>query len=486
MNRLWFLFLLATPSFAIVRQVGPGKPYATPCAAVAAAVDGDTIEIDPLGNYSGDVCAWTTNNLTLRGVGGRAKIDAAGNSSQGKAIWVIGGSNTVVENIEFTNAHVIDRNGAGIRQEGRNLTVRNCYFHHNDEGILSGGDLSSEILIEFSEFAYNGYGDGYSHNLYINHVAKLTFRFNYSHHANVGHLLKSRAAQNYILYNRLSDESTGTASYEVDLPNGGTSYIVGNLIEQGPQTGNSTIVAYREEGAYPDNPGTDLYVVNNTIVNDRPAGAVFIYDAAPQAAVIRNNVLAGPGTVTNQSNALLISNLTGVDPQLVDAASYDYHLRMGSPAIDAGTDPGTGFTPLYQYVHPACGQTRVTQGTIDIGAYEFGGAGASLPCSGAQVVTATLASLRLNATSVKGPATVTGTVTLTQAAPQGGVIVALASSASGTASVPAAVTVPEGSSSADFEVSAQRVAVTTMAVISATYAGVTKQAALEVRRFRGR
>src|SRR5215470_12460461 len=102
-------------------QVGPGKPYATPCAAIAVASDGDTIQIDSSITYSGDVCAWSTNNLTMIGVGsGRAVLNAAGQSSQGKAIWVISGSNNVVENIEFTGAAVVDNNGAGIRAQGNN------------------------------------------------------------------------------------------------------------------------------------------------------------------------------------------------------------------------------------------------------------------------------------------------------------------------------------------------------------------------------
>src|SRR5262245_715761 len=81
--------------------VGPGKQYPKPCAAAAGAVDGDLIEIDATGSYDGDVCAISKNNLTLRGVGGRAKIDAAGQNYGGKAIWVISGDNAVVENIEF-------------------------------------------------------------------------------------------------------------------------------------------------------------------------------------------------------------------------------------------------------------------------------------------------------------------------------------------------------------------------------------------------
>ena len=160
MFRRSFLLLAAVPSLAIVRQVQPGKPHATPCAAIAAAVLGDTIEIDPAGSYASDVCAWSTSGLTIRGVGGRAAIDADGKNAQGKAIWVIAGNDTTIENIELSGAHVIDRNGAGIRLEDANLTLRYCYFHDNDEGILTAANPASRILIEFSEFAYNGSGDG--------------------------------------------------------------------------------------------------------------------------------------------------------------------------------------------------------------------------------------------------------------------------------------------------------------------------------------
>jgi hypothetical protein len=98
-----------------------------------------------------------------------------------------------VEWIEFSECQVPDENGAGIRQEGNDLTVRHCYFHHNQNGILAGTVNPSTIRIEHSEFGYNGFGDGYTHNLYINNIDSLIFRFNYSHHAIVGHELKSRA-----------------------------------------------------------------------------------------------------------------------------------------------------------------------------------------------------------------------------------------------------------------------------------------------------
>jgi hypothetical protein len=242
-----FVWAAAGSAPAGTRQVGPGKPYAKPSQAAAVAQDGDLIEIDA-GLYAGDVAVWYASHLTIRGVGdGRAHLRADGANAQGKGIWVIVGADTTVQNIEFCGATVFDQNGAGFRQEGRGLIVSNCYFHDNEDGILTGADPQSEILIEYSEFAHNGYGDGYSHNMYIGNIGKFTLRYCTTHHAKNGHTVKSRANENHILYNRIMDEDDGTTSYELNLPNGGLSYVVGNLIQQGPQTANSTIVSYAEE-----------------------------------------------------------------------------------------------------------------------------------------------------------------------------------------------------------------------------------------------
>ena len=375
---LMILFFCSTASAATL-QVGPGKTYAAPCAAIAAAAAGDRIEIDAAGTYRGDVCGWTKNGLTIVGVNGRPKIDANGMSSGGKATWVVSGDDTTIENVEMTGATVADANGAGIRQEGKNLTVRGCYFHDNQDGILAGDAAGSTILIEASEFAHNGAGDGQSHNLYINHVDKLIFRWNYSHHANVGHLLKTRALVSDIRYNRLSDEADGTASYEINVPNAGTTMIVGNVIEQGPMTMNSAIIDY---GSEPTgfNPTQDLYVVNNTIVNDRPAGGTFVQIAAmvTTPAILTNNIFVGGGTVSTQAAAVQTANYTGTTPMFAAPAMFDYHLLAGSPCVDAGQDPGmtsggVSLAPLMEYVHPAMVEGRMSIGTIDIGAYELGG-----------------------------------------------------------------------------------------------------------------
>src|SRR4051812_4324726 len=104
----------ALPSFAATLSVGPGKTYAAPCAAFAAARPNDVVEIAGGVTYSGNVCAISTSNLTIRGVNGRPRIDAAGANAQGKGTWVVTGNNVTVENVEMFGAKVPDQNGAAL------------------------------------------------------------------------------------------------------------------------------------------------------------------------------------------------------------------------------------------------------------------------------------------------------------------------------------------------------------------------------------
>ena len=367
------LFLLAAViplSSNRTLQVGPGAKYLTPCQAFKDAQDGDTIEINAAGVYAGDVCRISASNLVIRGVNGRPRIDAAGRSSERKAIWVIGGNNTVVENIELSGCLVEDLNGAGIRQEGTNLTVRACYFHDNENGIMCGKNPASEILIENTEFARNGHGDGYSHNLYIGNIKKFTMQFCYSHQSVGGQLVKSRAAENHIFYNRLTDEKG--SNYKLDLPNGGLAYVVGNIFQQSPSTTNSNIFAFGAEGPTPD---SRLIVINNTFVNDRSAGGfIRINPYVTMPALIINNIFAGTGEVCSQPYALLLANFVGPDPGFMDRAHFDYRLRYGSPCINRGSDLAKfgmeGVAPKYEYVHPCKSKARSFVGPIDIGAFE--------------------------------------------------------------------------------------------------------------------
>jgi Right handed beta helix region len=352
---------------ARVLHVGPGEQYRKPCQAIAAARPADVIEIDARGNpYRGDVCAWSTNHVTIVGVHGRAHLEAAGQSSEGKAIWVIAGSDTTIENIEFSGARVPDRNGAGIRQEGANLLLEHCYFHDNQEGILAADNPTSSIVIDSSVFARNGADDGYSHNIYINHVRSFTLRYSYSTDARVGHLVKSRALRNYILYDRLTGEH-GTDSYELDLPNGGLSYVIGTVIEQGSNTQNPNMLAYGEEGHL--NPDSRLYAVNDTFVNDLHRGdAIFVGPQVTDPVFAENDISTGSTPFISQPSARTPHDCFTSHPGFEDAQGYDYRLTTSSRCRHVGVRPGSanGFSlaPRFQYVQTAGHTTRTDGGTI--------------------------------------------------------------------------------------------------------------------------
>lgn len=391
-----------------VIKVGPGEKYTRPSEAAKAARNGDVIEI-AAGRYAGDVAVWKAHNLTIRGVDGggaikRPHLDAQGKSAQRKATWVIVGNDYLIENIEFSNSRVSDRNGAGIRLEGRNLTVRNSYFHHNQMGILTGHNPDSDVMIEDSEFYANTVDykktGSLGHNIYIGRVRSFTLRGSYSHGAVTGHNVKTRARENRLLYNRLEDGKDGAASYIVDVAEGGSTWLVGNVIEQGPDGDNWAIVSF---GSEKRGDGDRLALVNNTMINNRSSG-VFVQTHGPVRPVLMNNILAGRGTPlkgtgTLQSNLIAKSVSAGLLGSLIgrgkttagtgplagnliadiagfaDPKAFDFRLTKESPARDKGTEPGlvNGWPsrPASQYIHPVKTADRPRQGKIDIGAYEL-------------------------------------------------------------------------------------------------------------------
>jgi hypothetical protein len=353
---------------ARVLHVGPARTITSVAEAARIARSGDTIEIDD-GEYVGDVATWTQDRLTIRARPGRVRMVAGGKAAEGKAIWVIKGTDVLVEGIEFTGTRVPDLNGAGIRHEGEKLTVRNCRFYDNENSILTSNSHSAELIIENTEFHHNGAGDGQSHNLYVGEIRRLTIIGSYSHHARTGHLLKSRAEENYVMYNRLTDESEGQASYELEFPSGGRAYVIGNIIEQGPQTENPHMVSFGIEGyRWARN---EIFLVNNTLVDDRRGGGNFFRVAAgAQRVVAINNLLLGSSSLESAGPGQYIGNVIADRREVAAPRFFDYRLRKGSSLVGTAKDPGiangVALRPEREYVHPA--QTRPLEG----GAYSPG------------------------------------------------------------------------------------------------------------------
>ncbi len=373
---------------AAVWNVSPNGQYKY-CSEIANMVqDNDTILIEYSTYINDSQVTWRKNNLLIQGINGKPELEAgekiANDHSNGKGIFVIQGTNTIVENIAFINSKVPDNNGAGIRQEGRNLIVKNCDFISNEMGILQGGTIANcSILIEYCNFVNNGSSNnpGYQHNIYINHIDSLIFRFNSSINASAsGHELKSRANYNFIEYNRISNINS-IDSRNIDISNGGTTIILGNIIEQGENSENSNIIGYAMEGATNIVPH-NLYIVNNTIVNYKSKGN-FVSVKDTDSLFFKNNICVGAKT-----GGFIIGNYNSIDSgynlinDKIEFAKFkiksiiDYELENGSPAKNTGLNinkivSGHSLIPEYEYLIDFGIIKRIIENTIDIGAREF-------------------------------------------------------------------------------------------------------------------
>ncbi|MFO7900381.1 MAG: right-handed parallel beta-helix repeat-containing protein [Planctomycetota bacterium] len=446
------------------------------------------------GSFLKNIIKIRADNLTIRGVGGRAHLAYKCRGPDTKRRWTVpprgtqhgsvivqAARNLRLENVEVSGGcEATSCNGAGLWIEpgGVGTVVRNCYFHHNDNGILSSRIPGARVVVLNSEFYRNGspvLAGGQNHNLYIGEVDELVFLFNYSHASLRGQLLKSRAGRNYVLYNRLTDESR--SNYPIDLPYGGESYVIGNLVHKSKTACNDTFINYGREmvmdivyknggpeplrdrmtvtnkrtgktyrlrynfnygarGTWknrdranhcnfsikesdgPDfkpgdrlsygeassievvkaawkwsSPRRELYVCNNTFVNEHARGYGQYLARAhtdTRVAAARNNLIIDlhprhdrfglridaskridEKPVDETNNCWLAE-----DPGLRDIGKHDYSLRKRvARVVDKGAAPGRAngmdLAPRYEYVHPCSGRHRPDDGALDIGAYEF-------------------------------------------------------------------------------------------------------------------
>jgi hypothetical protein len=315
--------------------VGPGQQFTSIRAAVTAASAGDTIDVQA-GIYTNDFVE-IFKNLTLQAVGGVVHMVATVDPPNGKAIIEEGGTGIAVtiNGFDISGAVVPDGNGAAVRYDGGSLTLNNDYLHNNQDGLLCAADPAGSITINNSEVAFNGVS-GLTHNLYIGRIANFTLSNSYIHDvASDGHEVKSRAANNVITDNRIFDNGS-IASYSIDLPNGGNADIEGNIIQQGPNSENQTIITYGEEGSL--QAGTNVLIANNTIVNDRN-GAIGVRNLTAHALTLQNNSVYGLTSANLTSGPATVSGTSflAVEPSLNTSSTWD----VGIACFAAGTKIAT-------------------------------------------------------------------------------------------------------------------------------------------------
>ncbi len=274
-------------------EVGAGRPYKQPSDAIAAAQSGDRILIAP-GEYF-DCATVRAPNLVIEGQGGdAAKVVMTDKACGGKGLLIVQGDNLTLRNLTLTRARVPDGNGAGIRGESPNLTVDGVRFVNNQNGILDASP-DSTLVVRNSLFDRNGAcseGQGCAHGIYVGGLKRLTVENSRFTGTKEGHHIKSRAARTEVIDSTIEDGPDGTASYLIDISNGGAVVLRGNTMEKGPHAQNhSAAVAIGAEGV--TQPTPEITVENNSFRNDMEVPTVFVNNLTATEAVLRNNRLSG-------------------------------------------------------------------------------------------------------------------------------------------------------------------------------------------------
>jgi hypothetical protein len=263
-------------------------------AVDAVGSSAGTIRIAP-GRYRGCAVQEAGRIAFVAETAGTAVFD--GGACEGKATLVLRGRSARVEGLVFTHVRVPDGNGAGIRIEQGDLTVSYTRFMDGQCGILSASDPSSSILIDRSTFSGLGKhpdGNG-AHSLYIGDYGRLTVTRTRFERGTGGHYLKSRAPRIEVLDSSFDDSAGRTTNYLIDLSNGATGRIAGNVFLNGlGKENHTTMISVAAEGT--ENSSEGLVIENND-VSLAPGfrwHTAFVGDWSGERLVVRGNRV-GPG-----------------------------------------------------------------------------------------------------------------------------------------------------------------------------------------------
>ncbi|HWQ32693.1 MAG TPA: discoidin domain-containing protein [Blastocatellia bacterium] len=406
------LFLICTESawaatYTVDAKAQPGNTTFTSLSSLLSSVTlrgGDVVKIKATGIYR-DRIKFTAQHS---GEPGNPVIVLCEDSA--RAVW--DGSSTNVNDYGylwsfFPDSHDIevrhleirnvqpgpDDNNRGLQVRGRNITIRDCYIHHNPNGIFTTAEAVN-THIEQCEVAFNGTGSGYTHNFYVQGTGTYV-RFNYIHDANGGMNYKDRSLNDSngiaaeVSYNWIENAASG--GYELDFSgsssaNGALQNVVlaGNIIIKSGSGNRTKVISFGN-----DNRQGTLRLSNNTVIAASPDNALIELLGSATAQVFntiyyRGERLTpdGSGNGVTGSNNWLMTNtnapglagtIFGQWPGFVAYDKKDFHLESSSPLLTAGLAAlADALVPRYEYVRDANSQPRA-DGGLALGAYAAAG-----------------------------------------------------------------------------------------------------------------
>lgn len=256
-----------------------------------------------------------------------------------KGLWNVHGSGMTIDHIAFVGAYNDAKagvNAGGLRLENATglTTLSNDYFGRNQMGLFVGVVGTPDLLIKNSEFAGNGVGCvlACTHQVYLQGNS-VTVQNSYFHDPNQvvnpsanghGHQIKSRALSTTITETRIFDNAK-TASFDINIPQGGNIDVENNVIQKGPHAENTYMMDTGWNGAdQPMHPTNGMTVVGNTFVNDYTKGVIAVHNGYRSSSVtISNNTFIGvtPGQVHDGGPAMHSGNTFTTTRPALDTSS---------------------------------------------------------------------------------------------------------------------------------------------------------------------
>lgn len=271
------------------------QPFIDLSSAVKSLQDGDTLWV-AAGTYQTPIVI-RKNNITIKGNGHVVFEKAA---AHGKGFILSQGDNLTVENIECRYISVRDGNGACIRQEGKNLTLKHVYFHNSQEGVLETSREVGFVKIYDSRFERLGF-NGQAHGIYTNKAEVYIYQSLFVAAKNEGHGIKVRGAKLFIDSSIIASLSSDDSRL-IDMSNGGELTVKNSILEQGPKSKNGQMIGFGLEGmAYKNN---SVSLIDNIIYLDRiGVNKLLALPSASELAITvvqDNNVVIGDGGIENE------------------------------------------------------------------------------------------------------------------------------------------------------------------------------------------
>jgi hypothetical protein len=287
-----------------ILDVGPGRAFRMPSAAAEAARQGDIIRIAP-GTYE-DCAVWRADGLVIEGDDAE-RVVIGNRTCLGKGVFVVAANDVTVRGVTLRGARSSDGNGAGIRGEGVNLTVERVHFLDNENGILLAGVSRGALLVRDSSFIGNGScARACAHGIYTGPLALLRVERSRFVATREGHHVKSRAFRTEVLSCDIEDGLEGTASYLIEVPNGGAVLLRGNRLSKGPRSGNrSTAISIGAEGV--DRPTPEIRIDSNVFTFGGSYRTVFVTNHTATPALMRGNSLP-PNVMPLRGDGQIVSD----------------------------------------------------------------------------------------------------------------------------------------------------------------------------------